>query len=103
LTRENFALTIESRRGDIAGHILQLGTTVMMESLSSTKTRPTPSKLEYSLTDFKSFKVNPKINMRQRDLNVYRLKVSSLNRQLLEVFHLRHIVCLADARESETV
>jgi hypothetical protein len=47
---------------------------------------------EYCLTDFKTFKVMPKINAGEAALSICMLEMSSLNRQMLEEFHRRYLL-----------
>ena len=56
---------------------------------------------EYCIEDFKSFKVKPKVNSKERDVAIYLLQMAALNRGVLEAFHRQYLLSFGDGRQSK--
>ncbi len=68
-----------------------------MSKTSSPKVLPSVSAgTDYCLEDFKSFKVKPKINAKERDVTLYSLEMAALNRGVLEALHRRYLRSFED-------
>jgi len=63
-----------------------------MTKTTSSKALPSVNaEPQYCLADFKSFKVNPKINPKEKEVAIYMLEIAALNRSVLEALHRQYL------------